>query len=435
MQLDNGAIGQRDSRQTDEPADSTAGQADSDQAAPKAALLVDDDPLMLDFLRIALVQAGWVTHAAESVAEAKALFRDHPEITVIVSDILMPAESGFDLAGWLNATIRDESHAELILITGDATNDSLIAALRFHVFDFLKKPFQVRNLVSAAEKAHRGALARRERFARLQVMDQSLKRVQLERQQFQRRLQEAEARFADTSARLTYVSQTMVNIVSHELRTPLIPIIGLAELLETAEEITPDETRTYAAEIRRAGENLAEIVENAMNFIDIERQMRAHGRDVVRLDRLFAELSGELADLAGQRGVRLVIEGDGGHRLRLPGALLRRALHVLIDNALRASPKQGVVSVQTTTTDSGELLVCVTDSGDGLPERVRKNFGAPFVHGDVSDTRTWPGIGLGIASALRIVEAAGGTLRPVALTPGTCMELRLPRDVRVEPER
>ncbi|MFN3954242.1 MAG: response regulator [Pararhodobacter sp.] len=431
MQLENDATGPRDNPHVDEPANAAPGDADRGHALPKAVLLVDDDPLMLDFLRIALVQAGWVTHAAETVADAKALFRDHPEITVIVSDILMPAESGFDLAGWLNATIRDESHAELILITGDATNDSLIAALRFHVFDFLKKPFQVRNLVSAAEKAHRGALARRERFARLQVLDQSLRRVQHERQQFQRRLQEAEARFVDTSARLTYVSQTMVNIVSHELRTPLIPIIGLAELLETAEEITPDETRTYAAEIRRAGENLAEIVENAMNFIDIERQMRAHGRDVVRLDRLFAEVSGELADLARQRGVRLVIEGDGEHRLRLPGALLRRALHVLLDNALRASPEQGVVTVQIAPSEAGELLICVTDAGAGLPERVRKNFGAPFVHGDASDTRTWPGIGLGIASALRIVEAAGGTLKPVALAPGTRMELRLPPGVRV----
>ena len=419
MRADNGAIGAG----SPEPATT---------ATARAALLVDDDRLMLDFLRIALVQAGWVTHAAESVAAAKEMFSKHPEITVIVSDIRMPAESGFDLADWLNASVPDAQQAEMILITGDATNDSLIAALRSHVFDFLKKPFQLRQLLEAAEKADRKARARRERHARLQALDTALDRVQQERVQFQRRLQEAEARFADTRARLTYVSQTMVNIVSHELRTPLIPIIGLAELLETAEEISPEETRQYAAEIRQAGENLAHIVENAMNFIDIDRQMRSRGRDVVPLERLLEELRSELAPLATEQRASLVVEGGAGVRLRLPAGLLRRALHALLDNALRASPPGGRVTVTTALEDGAGLRLAIADEGAGLPDQVRENFGAPFVHGDSSDTRTWPGIGLGIASALRIIDAAGGELKALDLSRGTSMELTFPASVVLE---
>ncbi len=402
-----------------------AGNADRADANAVTVLLVEDDPLMLGFLRLSLARTGWNCMTAQTGAEACEILAADPSITVIVSDIQMPTESGLDLANWLATNSHDDRHAELILITGDTNNEALIAALRSRVFDFLHKPFEVRSLIEAVDRADRAARARRERFQRLSALDGALSTVRAEREVFQSRLHQAEARFADTSARLAYVNQTMAHIVSHELRTPLIPIIGLAELLETTENLGPDEVREHAAEIRAAGENLAAIVENALSFIDIERQVRALPHDLVDMSQLADEVIAELATQVSAKSVTITKVSAPGTTARAPRWLLRRAMHALCDNAVKASPRGGVVILAQRAGDGGGVVVDLRDKGPGLPERVRRNFGAPFLNGDNSDTRTWPGIGLGIASALRVVEGLGGSLTIQQVSAGTGTHLRL----------
>lgn len=394
--------------------------------ALKAALLVDDDPLMLGFLRFSLSKAGWATHSAETVSEAKCILHRHPEIMVIVSDIQMPSESGFDLANWLNETRRDDRHAEVILITGDTTSEAPIAALRCRVFDFLHKPFDMRNLVLAADRAYRTSCARRDRFRRLAAMDASLDQVKQERLHYQDELRQVEARFEDARARLTYVGQTMASIVSHELRTPLIPIIGLAQVLESAEELSACEIRDFAGEIRKAGESLANIVDNALNFIDIDRQLRTQPHDMVALSDLAREIVAELAPQTKAGSVTVTVACASQLQLRGPRFLLRSAILALMDNAVKASPQGGTVSMAARL--DGGVIIDIRDRGGGLSDHVRKNLGTPFMNGDNSDTRVWPGIGLGIASALRIVEACGGTLEVASsdAATGTVMRIRLP---------
>lgn len=381
---------------------------------------------MLDFLASALTKAGWASHTAETVAEAREVLRSHDEITVMVSDIQMPSESGLDLTHWLNDTRRDDRHTEVILITGDANHDALIAALRCRVFDFLRKPFDLRSLVSAADRAYRTASARRDRFRRLSALDTALHQVRQERREYQDQLRQAEARFEDTRARLTYVGQTMASIVSHELRTPLIPIIGLAQVLETTEELSPDEIRDYAREIRKAGESLANIVDNALNFIDIERQVRTQPHDLVDLSDMAREIVAELTPQTKAKGVTVTVACAPKLRLRGPRFLLRSAVLELMDNAVKASPEGAAVSMAARF--DGDLCIDIRDRGAGLSAHVRENLGAPFLNGDNSDTRTWPGIGLGIASAVRIIEACGGTLEVCApeAGAGTVMRIRMP---------
>ena len=399
---------------------------DLTNAAFKTVLLVDDDCLMLDFLASALTKAGWASHTAETVARAKEILRRHDEITVMISDIQMPSESGLDLANWLNDTRRDDRHTEVILITGDANHDALIAALRCRVFDFLRKPFDLRSLVSAADRAYRTACARRDRFRRWSALDAALHQVQQERREYQDQLRQAEARFEDTRARLTYVGQTMASIVSHELRTPLIPIIGLAQVLESTEGLSPDEMRDYAIEIRKAGESLANIVDNALNFIDIERQVRTQPHELVDLSAMAREIMAELEPQTKAKSVTITVTCAPKLRLRGPRLLLRSAMLGLMDNAVKASPEGGAVAMAVRFDDG--ICIDIRDRGAGLSAHVRENFGAPFLNGDNSDTRTWPGIGLGIASAVRIIEACGGTLEvgaPEAGT-GTVLRIRMP---------
>jgi signal transduction histidine kinase/DNA-binding response OmpR family regulator len=71
-----------------------------DQAARRVAVFVDDDPLALELVRVALEPAGWVVHTCTTAEVALSLIRTH-EPSVVLVDLLMPDTDGFEVVDLL----------------------------------------------------------------------------------------------------------------------------------------------------------------------------------------------------------------------------------------------------------------------------------------------------------------------------------------------
>ena len=110
-------------------------------SAPQA-LAVDDDPNFLSALQEISEKAGFETTTVTSLEAAKKCFSENiPD--VVLMDLVLPDGSGFELLRDL-----DEAAAstEVVLITGHASVDSAVEALRLGVTDFLLKPIDVERL-------------------------------------------------------------------------------------------------------------------------------------------------------------------------------------------------------------------------------------------------------------------------------------------------
>ncbi len=105
------------------------------------ALVVDDDPNSLSALAELVENEGFATVTAGTLADARARLASTPPDVVLV-DLMLPDGGGLDILPDLDPTHR----AEVILITGNATVDSAVAALRIGVLDYLTKPVDVRRL-------------------------------------------------------------------------------------------------------------------------------------------------------------------------------------------------------------------------------------------------------------------------------------------------
>jgi len=106
------------------------------------ALAVDDDPNFLSALQELSEKAGFETTTVTSLEAAKKSFTENiPD--VVLMDLVLPDGSGFELLRDL-----DEAAAstEVVLITGHASIDSAVEALRLGVTDFLLKPIDVERL-------------------------------------------------------------------------------------------------------------------------------------------------------------------------------------------------------------------------------------------------------------------------------------------------
>lgn len=113
-------------------------------------LIIEDDVTMLDLLRVHLKAAGHVVRAAPDAAEGiRAIMEEPPDL--IVSDISMPYLDGLELLGVLRSD-PTTMHIPVIFLTGTHDEDTRLKASQLGVEDFLTKPIQVENLLSAIDK-------------------------------------------------------------------------------------------------------------------------------------------------------------------------------------------------------------------------------------------------------------------------------------------
>ena len=78
------------------------------------AVFVDDDPLALELVRLALEPAGWVVHTCTTAAVAMTLIRTHDPSVVLV-DLLMPETDGFEVVDILRSDPQTASLPVVVL--------------------------------------------------------------------------------------------------------------------------------------------------------------------------------------------------------------------------------------------------------------------------------------------------------------------------------
>jgi DNA-binding response OmpR family regulator len=114
-------------------------------------LIIEDDVTMLDLLRVHLKAAGHAVRVASDAAEGiRAILAETPDL--VLSDIAMPYLDGIELLRALRSdpmTMR----IPVIFLTGRDDDDTLVKAHQLGVDDFLTKPIQVEDLLSAIDKA------------------------------------------------------------------------------------------------------------------------------------------------------------------------------------------------------------------------------------------------------------------------------------------
>jgi two-component system phosphate regulon response regulator OmpR len=104
-------------------------------------LIVDDDRRIRDLLSRFLSGEGYRVTTADTAAEARARLNGL-SFDLLILDVMMPGESGFDLA----KAIRDSSNVPILMLTARDAAESRIHGLEMGADDYLAKPFEPREL-------------------------------------------------------------------------------------------------------------------------------------------------------------------------------------------------------------------------------------------------------------------------------------------------
>ena len=219
--------------------------------------------------------------------------------------------------------------------------------------------------------------------------------------------------------------------ISHELRTPLTPIKGYADIM-SRKEVPPDTQLRFASGILEATVRLERIVDLLVDFASLEAGRLAPKASRVDMAGLLRRLQDEWAERATRHTIVIEVEPNLAKVLG-DERLLRRSMEELLDNAIKFSPDGGVVELRARNdpangrVNAGRIEISVADQGIGIePDDVARVF-SDFQQLDGSQTRSYGGLGLGLAFVRRIVEAHDGTVEvDSSRTGGTRLIVRIP---------
>ena len=351
--------------------------------APKKAriLIVDDNAGLVENLSEILEGAGYVVRGAGTCAAALPLAREGFDVALV--DLRLPDGDGTALAPQLKDVSPD---GEVVLLTGFATLESAVAAVRAGACAYLVKPCVTQELLVTVEQAMR------------QV------RLHGEKRDLSRRAQMAE--------KLAAVG-TMTAGLSHEIRNPLnAAALQLSVLERRIQRLARDaqppllEPLTLVRdEIRR----LDHILEDFLQFAR-PREFVARPVDVVTVVTKVLDLLGGAAE---RHGVRLERDLDSVPPVAGDEERLRQVIVNLGLNALDAVRSGGLVRVSCRVEPppldlpGGEpqVAIRVDDDGPGVPAEARDRIFEPFF------TTKAQGSGLGLSIVHAIVTQHGGRIR------------------------
>jgi DNA-binding NtrC family response regulator len=121
--------------------------------APTKVLVVDDEVRALRLMSRVLGSSAIACKTAESAAQALDILKLSPEIDVVVSDIYMPTTTGIEFLGQIRRDYADRPWLQLLLVTGQASLETAVAAMRLEASDYLFKPIEPKTLRESVQHA------------------------------------------------------------------------------------------------------------------------------------------------------------------------------------------------------------------------------------------------------------------------------------------
>jgi two-component system, sensor histidine kinase and response regulator len=295
---------------------------------------------------------------------------------LLVVDIKMPELNGFEV---IKIVRKIDPDLVIVVITGYATIETAVDAMKIGAYDFLPKPFTPSELRMIIE---RGV----ERW-----------RLTKEAKLLKKEKEEVERKF--------------VTLVSHQLKSPLVAVKQYLDvLLFTSRDKLPGETAEW---ISRSQVRIAEmlgLIQDWLMMSKIDRGVLCDPTTSSDLTKIVEGVVQEYKQLPSAANISINADlAPETAQVRGDSVSLQMLISNLVSNAVKYNKPGGSVKVRTHK-DGSWIKLEVSDTGLGLSPDVRSHLFEEFYRAKTPETQNIPGTGLGLVICKRIVDELGGSI-------------------------
>lgn len=210
---------------------------------------------------------------------------------------------------------------------------------------------------------------------------------------------------------ISRMQDDFISNVSHELRTPLTSLNGALKLVTSG---TTGQLPAKAAEMSqlalRNGERLQLLIADLLDFNKLKAGEMQLNIENQPLEPIISQAITANENTARERGLRFTDHCKPDIRLTTDSHRLRQILDNLISNAIKFSPKHGVIRIAAESAGVDKVRITVSDQGKGLPEHFIPRLFERFAQAEVGTTRSSKGTGLGLAICRELTSLLGGEI-------------------------
>jgi signal transduction histidine kinase len=243
------------------------------------------------------------------------------------------------------------------------------------------------------------------------------------------RLFEREKQTVQRLRELDAMKSDFLSTAQHELRTPVTAIMGQLELIRLVwPQVEDSQKLGIIDDIEISTRMLRELLETIIDFSLVGGEkllLRWTDLDAAKA------ITGAVEDITkhyrdGEMPVTLDTRVPGGVHLAADPERFRQVMRSLLDNAVKFTPKGGRVVVSARQ-DGNACVIDVVDTGIGIDPSMHQRIFERFFQVDNTGTRSYGGMGMGLALARALCEAHGGKVTVESeLEKGSRFTLRWP---------
>ena len=345
-------------------------------------LVADDEKTMRELLARALLSRGFTVETAANGAEALEKIREQP-FDMLITDLLMPNIVGMELIQQARKILPD---LIVIVITGNATLETAIQALKQGAYDYITKPFAPELIIPVIERG-------------LEKLHLRQKNAELE--QITKKLQEIEQ-----------IKSDLLDTITHEFSTPIAIIKAYIDMfLDGHFDMSNPRHLDSLRSIRSAVVRLERLVMNLLTLSMGKGTNFELKKEKIFIQDIISNALSQLNEDITKKNINVILNIEP----HLPPidadpSKLSIAVLNLLDNAVKFNKTGGIIRISASQLKSKSIGVAISDTGIGIPEEKIEEIYSPFTQVDMSSTREHQGTGLGLTVAKTIIEAHNGKI-------------------------
>ena len=355
-------------------------------------LVIDDEVGICEGIQRVLEPEGFQVDIALDGGSALEMIKKGG-FDLILIDVKMPQISGLDMIPLIHQL---DPEIICIIITGYATVEMAVTAIKKGAYDFLTKPFTLDTLLLAVNQGlERRALSLESK--RVALLENEAEKLAAEKERLEA---------LDTAKR------QFIRLITHELKSPISAIENYLKLL-LGDYVKPEDQKDILEQCISRTQEERRLIDDLLELGHLE-VLESFQITSLDLSDVLHQTLREFEEEIHRKKLDLQVIVDG--ELPLISAVPEQIKSIwcnLISNAVKYSPSGGNITISLAFRD-GKIIGQVADQGIGIPQEDQKNLFTEFFRAKNAKMTGIPGTGLGLAIVKRIIEGLEGEISVVS---------------------